>query len=204
MSNYGGALAALSTAQDIAGLDNAVARMSTAIGELAKSPGPYGAAAAPLASTKASWWLSLLGQDDLNNRRLEALKIATEAACVPFHVLTDAVGVILDDQRLTRLDGLHETLIFDIQKLNIAREAHATDQAYGAAIVEAQAAADTFSAVRVANPVATARALRDAHDALVVAVRNNDGQFAALTNRLQAFAEQADALTTALASTKKP
>jgi hypothetical protein len=178
--------------------------MSTAIGELAKSPGPYGAAAAPLASTKASWWLSLLGQDDLNNRRLEALKIATEAACVPFHVLTDAVGVILDDQRLTRLDGLHETLIFDIQKLNIAREAHATDQAYGAAIVEAQAAADTFSAVRVANPVATARALRDAHDALVVAVRNNDGQFAALTNRLQAFAEQADALTTALASTKKP
>jgi hypothetical protein len=39
---------------------------------------------------------------------------------------------------------------------------------------------------------------------LVVAVRNNDGQFAALTERLQAFAEQADALTAAIASTRKP
>jgi hypothetical protein len=204
LSNYVGALAALSTAQDIAGLDNAAARMSTAIGELARSAGPYGAAAAPLASTKASWWLSLLGQDDLDNRRLEQLKIATEAACEPFHVLTDAVGLVLDDQRLMLLDGLSERLFLEIRKLNIAREAHAPDQAYGIAIDEAQAAADTFNAVRVANPVATAQALRDAHDALVVAVRNNDGQFAALTERLQAFAEQADALTAAIASTRKP
>ena len=103
-----------------------------------------------------------------------------------------------------RLGGLFEPLVFKIQAANIARKAHATDLNYGKAIDEAQAAADAFNAARVANPLVAAQAFSDAHDALVVAVRNSGGQFPALIARLQAFAEQADDFTSALASSKKP
>jgi hypothetical protein len=72
------------------------------------------------------------------------LKIATEAACEPIHVLTDAVGLVLENQRRMRLDGLYELLVLKIQAANIAQKAHATDQVYGAAIDEAQAAGDAF------------------------------------------------------------
>jgi hypothetical protein len=191
---------------NIAGLDDAAARLNAAIGLLAQSARPQGAAAVaavPLASTKTIWWLSLLGQNDLDNRRLEQLKIATEATCEPIHVLTDAAGILLESQRQQRLLYLYDLLVLKIRAANIAK-AHATDQDYGATIDEAQAAADAFNAVHAANILATAQAFSEAHDALVVAVRNNDGEFSALTASLQAFAERADDLAAAIANTKKP
>jgi hypothetical protein len=43
------------------------------------------------------------------------------------------------------------------------------------------------------------QALSDAHDALVVAVRNNDGEFGALVTNLQTLATQMQALAAAVA-----
>ena len=201
LDNYSAALAAVTNAQDRADFDNAAAKVSAAVGALAQSaPGPYGAAAAPVtkASTNAALWL--VGQD-LDYRRLHELQNATRIACEPIQVLADALGVVLEEQRDARLRGLYVLLVRKTQALNRAGATPGvTDQAYGAAIDDAEAAADAFQTVRATDPHATARALRDAHDKLVVAVRNNDGEFAALVASLQIFTQRADDLATAAAA----
>jgi hypothetical protein len=114
------------------------------------------------------------------------------------------VGFLLENQRLSQLGYLKELLVSKIQAMNIANRTHVTEKDYGAAIDEAQVTADAFTAVHVGNPLVPAQAFSDAHDALVVAVRNNGGQFPELIDRLQAFAERTDEVTSALASSKKP
>jgi hypothetical protein len=117
------------------------------------------------------------------------------------HVIADALEVVLGEQRDARLRGLFVLLVRKTQALNTARATpRVTDQAYGAAIDDAEAAADAFQAVRATDPHATAQALRDAHDKLVVAVRNNDGEFAALVASLQTFTRRANDLATAAAA----
>jgi hypothetical protein len=201
LDNYTAALAAITKAQDRADFDNAAAEVSAAVGTLAQSvPSPYGAAAAPVAKASTNAVLWLVGQD-LDYRRLHELQNATRVACEPMHVLADALGVVLEEQRDARLRGLFVLLVRKAQALNMARATpRVTDQAYGAAIDDAEAAADAFEAVRITDPHATARALRDAHDNLVVAVRNNDGEFAALVASLQTFTQRANDLATAAAA----
>ena len=201
LDNYTGALAAITKAQDRADFDNAAADVSAAAGALAQSaPGPYGAAAAPVAKASTNAVLWLVGQD-LDYRRLHELQNATRIACEPMHVLADALGVVLEEQRDARLRGLFVLLVRKTKALNGIRAApHVTDEAYGAAIDDAEAAADAFETVRATDPHATAQALRNAHDNLVVAVRNNNGEFAALVASLQTFARQANDLATAAAT----
>ena len=142
--------------------------------------------------------------EGLDYQRLEELRIATQAACESIHIVTDALGLVLEDQRGIRLSGLDEGLNDNIQAANRTRTSRGvTDQSLGTAIDNAQAAALAFEAERVANPRATMRALSDTHDALVVAVRNNDGEFGALVTNLQTLATQAQALATAAASPTK-
>jgi hypothetical protein len=201
LDNYTAALAAITKAQDRADFDNAAAKVSAAVGALAQSaPGPYGAAAAPVAKASTNAVLWLVGQD-LDYRRLHELQNATGVACEPMHVLADALGVVLEEQRDARLRGLFVLLVRKTQALNRARAApRVTDQAYGAAIDDAEAAADAFQTVRATNPHATARALSDAHDELVMAVRNNDGEFTALVAGLQTFTQRANDLAAAAAA----
>jgi hypothetical protein len=78
-----------------------------------------------------------------------------------------------------------------------------SDQIVGTAIDNAQAAAAAFEAVRVSNPRATLQALSDAHDALVVAVRDNNGEFSALVTNLQTLVMQTQALAAAAAPPAK-
>ena len=204
LDDYIAALAAITKAQDRMEFDNAAAKVSAAVGGLAQSAGPYGAAAAPVAKASSNAALWLVGQE-LDYRRLQELQIATRAACEPIHVLTAALGGMLEDQRKVRLRGLHGLLGLKIQAVNTARIApHVSDQTYGAAVDDAQAVADAYQTVRATNPQATAQALSGAHDALVVAVRNNDGQFVALITSLQTFAQRADDLATAAATTASP
>jgi hypothetical protein len=204
LDNYTAALAAITKAQDRSDFDNAAAKVSTAVAGLAKlAPPPY-SGAAPVAEATSNAALWLVGQD-LDYRRLQELRLATANACELIHVLAPALGVALEEERGDRLDGLYTLLILRTQALGKARiTPHITDQTYGAAIDEAQAAADAFQTVRATDPQATAQALSDAHDALVVAVRNNDGQFAALITNLQTFVQRADDETTAAAATANP
>jgi hypothetical protein len=185
LNNYTAALAAVTKAQDRADFDTAAGKLSAAVGGLAQSAGPYGAAAAPIAKASVNIALWFAGQA-LDYQRLEELRIATRAACEPIHVVTDALGLALDDQRRLRLSGLDEWSVDMVRTANVARTTpHVSDQTLGAAIDNAQAALAAFETVRVANPTATMRALSDAHDALLVAVRNNDGEFGALIANLQ-------------------
>jgi hypothetical protein len=211
LDNYTAALAAITKAADRADFDNAAAELSTSVGGLTQSAAAasgVATAAAPVvgsiakASSNAVLWL--VGQG-LDYQRLEELRTATGAACEPIHVLAAALGVLLEEQRGNRLDGLFTLLVLRIQALNAAQATpHIADSAYGALIDKAQAAADAFETVRASNPQATAQALRTAHDALVVAVRNNDGQFAALVASLQTFAETVNGLTAAATATPSP
>lgn len=108
---------------------------------------------------------------------------------------------MLEEQRDARLRGLFVLLVRKTAALNRIRATpRVTDQVYGAAIDDAEAAADAFETVRATDPHATALALRNAHDNLVVAVRNNNGEFAALVASLQTFARQANDLATAAAT----
>jgi hypothetical protein len=208
LDHYTAGLAAVTKAQDRADFDDAAAKVSAGVGSLAQTAATasgVGAAAAPAvgavakASSNAILWL--VGQD-LDHRRLEQLQIATREACKPIHMLAFALAVILEEQRGNRLDGLLDLLSAKIQALNTARVTpRVTDQNYGASIDDAVAAADAFQTVRAVDPRATAQALSDAHDKLVVAVRNDDGQFAALVASLQNFAQRASDLASAAAAT---
>jgi hypothetical protein len=208
VDDYIAALAAVSKAQDRADFDNAAAKVSAAVGSLAQTaasftPAAAGAGAAGAvakASTNAALWL--VGQG-LDYQRLQQLKLSTEAACEPIHVVSGAIGVVLDEQRGNRLDGLYELIELKIQAVN-RLGARATDQAYGAAIDDAVAAANSYQAVRASNPGEAAQALSDAHDALVVAVRNNNGEFAALVVSLQTLGQRASDLATAAAASPQP
>jgi hypothetical protein len=203
LDNYTAALAAITRAQDRADFDAAAAKLSAAVGGLAQTAGPYGAAAAPIAKASINIALWLVGQG-LDYQRLEELRIATRAACEPFHVVTHALALALDDQRGLRLSGLDEWSMDKVQTANTVRTTpHVSDQALGTAIDNAQLAVATFETVRTSNPTATMRALSDAHDALVVAVRNNDGEIGALITNLQTLTQQAQALAAAAAPPSK-
>jgi hypothetical protein len=204
LKDYADGLSAVTKAQDRADFDNAAAKVSAAVEGLAKSAPPPYSAAAPIAKASTNAVLWLVGQD-LDYRRLQQLRNATEAACEPIHVLAAALVVPLEQQRGDRLDGLYTLLNLRIEALNQKRnDRHVTDEVYGAAIDDAQAAADAFQTVRAADPEATVEALRNAHDALVVAVRSNDGQFNALIGSLQAFQQQATGLANAAAASATP
>ena len=98
LDNYTAALAAVTKAQDRADFDTAAGKLSAAVGGLAQSAGPYGAAAAPIAKASVNIALWFVGEA-LDDQRLEELRIATRAACEPVHVVTDALGLLLENQR---------------------------------------------------------------------------------------------------------
>jgi hypothetical protein len=140
----------------------------------------------------------------LDYRRLRELRIATEAACEPIHVLAAALAVVLEEARGNRLDEWLTYLDLMLQALNRARtNPHTTHQTYGAAIDNAQAAADAFQTIPATDPAKTAQALSDAHDALVGAVRNNNGEFAGLITSLNTLAQDVSDLEKAVATAKE-
>lgn len=211
LDNYTAALADITKAQDRADFDNATSKVSAALGGLVQSAAiasGTAAAAAPVvgtlakASSNAALWL--VGQAH-DYQRLQQMRIATGAACRPIHALAIALEFILEEQRGEYLDQLRNLLVLNIQAANIARVSpRVTDQAYGTALDNAEAAADAFQTVRTTNPRATAQTLSDAHDALVVAVRNNNGEFTSFIASLQAFSQQAKDLEAAAKATATP
>jgi hypothetical protein len=211
LDTYFAALAAIARAQDRADFDSAAAKASAAVGGLAQSGATASGAAAagaPLvgnlakASSNAALWL--VGQA-LDYQRLQQLRIATSAACEPVHTLAAVMNILLEEQREVRLQGLIKLLGLKLQAVGrVRQDPHVTDAAYGAALDEAQAAADAYQAVKVTNPSTLMQALIDTHDQLVVAVRNNDGEFTQLVTSLTALGKNANDLANAAAATPTP
>jgi hypothetical protein len=202
LKTYAAALLAVTKAQDRADFDAASGKASAAVGGLVQSAalasGTAAAAAAPLAGlakASADIALWLIGQE-LDHKRLEELRAATETACEPVHALAIALAFMLEEQRGDELQLLRQQLEWNIRAVNQLRQ-QGSAQSYGAAIDAAEASADAFQNIHVTDPDALSNALRDAHDQLVLAVRNNTGQGAALIASLNTFAKYVDQLETA-------
>lgn len=201
IQDYAASLAAITKAQDRADFDSAASKASAAAGGLAGGvatvtgvPGPLGGALEGLTKASGNALLWVVGQG-LDYQRLQQLRIATEAACDKMHTLSYALGVMLEEQQRTRLRQLGYLLSARISIANNSRNRRVDpDRSYGGTIDDAYAVVDSWNAVRAINPLKVANALRQSHDDLVVAIRNNDGQFAALVVSLRTFAETADAL----------
>ncbi len=195
LDDYFAALAAITNAKDRSDFDTASAQIGTAVGGLAETAGTPGVGTLAKASTNAAFWL--VGEG-LDNQRLEELRRATRVACQPIHVLADALKAVLEEQQERRMAGLTKLLILQVQTANRLRTTPATqDDAYATAVEDARTTADAYQAVRATDPAATAQAVSDAHDALVVAVRDNDGQFGPVVATLTALADQVATLDTA-------
>jgi hypothetical protein len=206
LDNYTAALAAVTKAQDRADFDIAAGKLSSAVGGLGQLAGAFMEPAPAPIITKPSVNIALwLIGKALDYQRLEELRSATRSACQPVRVITDALGLFLEDQRRRLLLLDFDWLEIDmLRKYNVDRTTpHVSDQTLGTDIDNAQVAVAQFEAARVTNPTATMRALSDAHDALVVAVRNNDGEFGALIANLKTLAQNARALS-AVAVTVPP
>lgn len=199
---YTAALVAITRAQDRADFDTAAGKVSAAVGGLVQSAAlasGTAAAAAPLAgelakaSTDVALWL--IGQA-LDYQRLEELRTATETACEPINALAVALGFMLEEQRGNELQELRRQLSWNVRTVNQLR-VRGNAQSYGAAIDAAEASADSFQGIRATDLDALANALREAHDKLVLAVRNNTGERDALIVSLTSFAKYVDQLETA-------
>jgi hypothetical protein len=210
LKSYAAALVAITKAQDRADFDAAAGKVSAAVGALVQSAADAsgeGAAAAPAAGTVAKASTDILlwvvGQS-LDWQRWRELRRATAAACEPVHSLAMAVQFMLEEQRDVELRTLRPQLTLYIQAANRLRASRANDQAYGDAIDRAFTAADSYQAVRVTAPQAAAQSLQEAHDKLVVAVRNDTGQSDALVTSLTTFAKNVSQFETAAQTASAP
>jgi hypothetical protein len=210
LKNYTAALTAITKAQDRTDFDSAAGKVSAAVGALVQSAAAAsgeGAAAAPAvgavakASTDVLLWA--VGQS-LDWQRWRELQRATATACEPVHSLAIAVQFMLEEQRDVELRTLREQLTLYIQAANRLRVFKTNDQAYGDAIDRAFTAADNYQAVRATDPQGVGQSLQQAHDKLVIAVRNDTGQSDALVTSLTTLAKNIDQLEMAAQTTTAP
>lgn len=199
---YTAALVAITKAQDRTDFDTAAGKVSAAVGGLVQSAALASGTAAPAApligalakaSTDIALWL--VGQA-LDYQRLEELRTASETACEPIDALAIALNFILEEQRGNELQELRRQLAWNIRTVNQLRVRGSAPN-YGAAIDAAEASADAFQSIRATDPDTLANALRDTHDKLVLAVRNNTGERDALVASLTSFAKYVDQFETA-------
>jgi hypothetical protein len=202
LQHYVAALAAITKAQDRTDFDTAAGKVSAAVGGLVQSAATASgtaAAAAPVAGTLAKASANLLlwvvGQA-FDDQRLRELRDATETACEPVHTLAIALQFILEEQRGNELQELRRQLVYNIKTVNQLR-GRGSAKDYGAAIDAAEASADAFQNIRAIDPDRLANSFRTAHDKLVLAIRNNTGESAALIASLSAFGKGVGQLETA-------
>jgi hypothetical protein len=199
LKGYFEGLAAVTKAQDRADFNTAATKLGGAVKELVNLASSGNGSLAGAAFNLAAW---LIGQD-LDYQRLLKLQEATRLACRPVKEVLGALSIGIEDQRGERLSELSALVIVRTEALGRARARHVTDQDYGAAIDQAQAAVDAYEKVRTSKPKEAVDKLREAHDKLVEAVKNNNGQFEALAKSLADLAPLVSGLVTASTTSAK-
>jgi hypothetical protein len=201
LKEYSDSLAAVTNAADRAALDSAVGDLSKSAGTLAST---VGMAAGPAASAAIGGVVSasvsligwIVGQAE-DERRLAALDTALRATCRPMQVLGQTAETLID-ARLREIPDIRLKAVDNIQHGMRAGMSRAEYFSRDAEI-------DTLIAAGVRPPDPQNQPgylMRDAHDALVKAVNNREGQTLALITAVGAFADAAQKLQTAL--TKLP
>jgi hypothetical protein len=176
------------------GLDTAVGKLSSAVAKAAP--------AAKVNANVASAGVGVLTQGIaiyLNQRRLAVLRADVIPMQDTIAALAAAAAKTIDtinndrETRLLRLIGEdNKPLLADTQRLTAAAY-----QSYQEKLVADVAALDTL---RATNPIATGKALIDAHAKLVSALQDNSGQVQPILAAISSFATQASQLQSAVAA----
>lgn len=202
LRGYAHALMAVTNAADRAAYDAAVTQLSQSVGALAKNADPAAPGAsivAPAAVNLAGWVVGTA----LDQQRFESLKAGVNAVGTappggksPIATVAQALGAglfALSQERQT-------ALIAQAAILQRRLKPSLSDDEYGQALSDAQATLAVLDGVRQADPNAAAKALVDAHDALLAAVNDPKRSYASLVQAVSDFADRAAALQAALAA----
>jgi hypothetical protein len=206
LKDYADALAAVTNAADRAAYDAAVAQLSGAVGELAKSAD----VAAPGASVVAPAGVNVIGWvfgTALDQQRFDSLKAAVNAVGTkqangvkPIHSVVTTLGIGLE----TLSDARRMVLFEETDALVSGLGPSLSDTAYRQQLSNAQAEIAVLDALRGANPTETTTALETAHDALVAAVNDPSRSYPSLVKAVNDFKNKAAALQAAFAATAVP
>lgn len=193
---YGKALAAITNAKDREDFDAATSAAGTAAASLTGFVvgGPAGAAAGAVA--KVVFDAARLGVAiTSDHRRYKVLKSAVLNACASVRTLSAVLYTSLDGRRTAQI-GAWNVALLDGLDFPVGRGR----AAYDTLLRENQAIAARVEQLRRSDPGAVAMKIRTAHDALAVALDNDDErQIAAVAGNIAELADAARALREALA-----
>lgn len=197
LKEYADALAAVTNAADRAALDAAVGDLSKSAGTLASTVGMAGGPAASAAigavvSASVSLVGWIVGQAE-DARRLDALDAALRATCRPIQTLGAAAETLIATRR-------REIADYRLRSITVIQAGMGPGTSRGEyAARDTEVDALLAAGVRPPDPNdQPGTALRKAHDALVKAVTNREGQTMALIEAVGSFAEAAQKLKSAL------
>ena len=193
LTNYSGALAAITNAEDRQAYDVAAASLSNGISDLAALSGFPAAPAIAGAASGGLLWIIGAGFDQ---QRHDALETATQAAAQPITTLSKTLEEILDRLRTERSRVV-------VERLNLLGRGlgpQLSRAEYGARLAIAEQLVAELEALRQTDPIATATGLVRAHDALVAALQDDSRQADAVSAAVTDFLEHAQSLREALAN----
>lgn len=183
LQDYATALEAVTNAADREALDGAQAELRQAVEGLASRAGP-GLATPAGAVTQL---FGLIAANYLDTRRYQVLRAGVLEAQAPVATLGDALGEALDALRTARANELRPTTDRLIDLLGPT-----TDRGvYADRLKRAEAAVATIDALNKADPQRAAREMVAAHDALMVALRDDTRQIEPVVAAIKAFVAQA-------------
>ena len=190
LGEYGASLKAISDAADRAAFDKAADQLADTAGALAGTLGAFagGAGAAIGPVVKGAVKLAAFGvAQGLERRRYQALKSALIQTCIPVRTLATAAGLLMQSHRGDRLAWNRSTMFYARQQVNRGSPNR------GAALEAGQQAAASMNTLTV-DPRIAVQQFIVAHDKLVLAVANGEGQDDAVLESVTEFVKRVDEL----------
>lgn len=203
LEDYAGALRAVADAADRKALDEANAKLVTAVTGLATTlgglAGGAGAAAGPVAGAAAALALELRTAL-LERDRFVALQTSLRGSCIPVRTLGLAAGLILEGHRTARI-ALNSQVINRAGRLTMDLDAgpFATRADVPWTFTEAQQATNSTAGL-AEHPWEAAKRLVAAHNALVAVVLEERGQGLEALVAVGRFARAVKSLRDAIAA----
>jgi hypothetical protein len=201
LQQYTAALRALTRSEDRQAFDAASGRLQVSLQALASVAGPQGVAVAPAvgAVAHAGFWLVGEGLDQERRARLEwavtqAQGPVNAMAQGPLRTISEGLALSLEG-----IAGLRLTINADIlDEMADGITPAIGGDAYLAGITSLQERAAVQDGLRRASPRLVMTRFVEAHDKLVLAVRDRNAGFGELLVAVDGFEEQATALRAAL------
>ncbi len=204
LTDYMGALAAVTNATDRDNYNAAVTKLGTAVsGIMTAAGGPAGAAVG--AGINLFGWL--LG-NALDIQRFESLKAAVNKVGTPpkpgdgrpfddvVQAIASSILALAEDRRSALTD--------DIGSLKLTLGHGVSEEVYRARLADIQSMAAVVESLNTADPQSAANALMLAHAKLVKAVNEYQPDLASLITTIGTLKDQVSALQTALAAASAP